>query len=335
MNNIFVLDCTLRDGGYVNDWNFGKNEISAIKSGLENSGVDILELGFMRDEILDDNRTIFPSIEAANALLGEKQEGIIYSTMIEAFNPFSLEKLSPWTKAGTNLIRICIWKRCMDEHMAYCKAVADKGYKITIQPSRVEQYNKNEFIDMLKRSNELHPYAVYVVDTWGTQSSTQICKYLELADTYLDEGIKVGYHGHNNKLQALCCAQAALNMNLTRDLCIDSSIMGMGRGAGNLNTEIIMDYLNENHNKHFDINQIIKLFNTCLKQTYKKDPWGYSMYYYLSSTYGCNPNYATYFSDKKYGEDKFQALLNSMTEKEKTVFNIAFVEERLETMGLK
>lgn len=335
MNNIFLLDCTLRDGGYVNNWNFGKNEIFAIKEGLETSGVDILELGFMRDEKLDENLTIFPSIEAVNTLLGTKLEGITYSAMIEAFNPFPLEKLSPWAKEGTDLIRICIWKRCMDEHMGYCKAVADKGYKITIQPSRVEQYNKDEFIDMLKRSNELHPYAVYVVDTWGTQSSMQICRYLELADTYLDAGIKVGYHGHNNKLQALSCAQAALNMNLSRDLCIDASIMGMGRGAGNLNTEVIMDYLNENHNKHFNTDQTIKVFNTCLKQTYEKDPWGYSMYYYLSSTYGCNPNFATYFSEKKYGEDKFRELLNSMTEQEKICFSPVFVEKKLKTLGLQ
>lgn len=332
MKKIRLLDCTLRDGGYVNNWNFGISEIYGIIHALENSGVDIVELGFLRDEQFNKDRTAFSKIENINALMNKK-ESVVYSAMIEAFNPYPLKKLALHVENGIDLIRVCIWKRCIDEHMQYCKDVMSKGYKISIQPSRVEQYNNDEFIDMLKRSNELNPYSVYVVDTWGTQSSKQIIHYLELADKYLDKDIKIGYHGHNNKLQALSCAQAAISLDMNHELCIDSSIMGMGRGAGNLNTEIIMDYMNEVCGCTYDVQQMIDAYNKYLKITYHHSPWGYSIYYYLTAIYGANPNFATYFEEKGYSEESLRSFLSTLNEQEKVVFDYAFVEERLKDMG--
>lgn len=327
MKQLYLLDCTLRDGGYVNKWKFGFSNIENIVHALEESGVNIIELGFMRDDPYDPDSSNLPSTASADRLLTTKKNEIIYSAMLEAFDPFPLDKLSVHYDGGIDLIRVCIWKRCMAEHMQYCKAVADKGYKITIQPSRVEQYNDVEFIDMLKRANDLNPYAVYVVDTWGTQSSCQVKHYLELADKYLSKEVKIGYHGHNNKLQALDCASAAIEMNLDRDLCIDSSIMGMGRGAGNLNTEIIMEYLNHMYGCKYDVDRIIETFNKYLVEVYHSLPWGYSMYYFLCSTFNCNPNYATYFSENALGEDAFLKFLRSLNDSEKIVFNKEFIKD--------
>jgi len=325
MNQLLLLDCTLRDGGYVNNWNFGEENIRIIIHGLEQSGVNVLELGFLRDEIFNPNSSNLPNIEITDRLIN-KHSNIIYSVMLEAFNPYPLNMLSCRREGGIDLIRVCIWKRSMDEHMAYCKRVAEKGYKITIQPSRVEQYNDDEFVDMLKRSNDLLPFAVYVVDTWGTQSPTQICHYLELADKYLSPDIKIGYHGHNNKLQALSCAIAAIKMKLNRDLCIDSSIMGIGRGAGNLNTEIIMEHLNEFYGMKYDVEKVIDIYNSSLREVYHEISWGYSMYYFLCAINGCNPNYATYFSDNSLDENLFIKFLHSLTEEEKIVFNKEHME---------
>lgn len=332
MNRLLLLDCTLRDGGYVNKWKFGQDNIKNIVHGLEQTGINILELGFLRDELFDPNSSNLPSAEVADRLLTNKRDDIVYSAMLEAFNPYPLEKLCNHRDSGIDLIRVCIWKRCMDEHMQYCRTVAEKGYKITIQPSRVEQYNDEEFIDMLKRSNELSPYAVYVVDTWGTQSPSQICHYLELADKYLDPDVRVGYHGHNNKLQALSCAMAAMDMKLERDLCIDSSIMGMGRGAGNLNTEIIMEHLNELYGTKYDVKRVVDIFNSTLCEVYHRMPWGYSMYYFLCSTYDCNPNYATYFSDCSLGESLFVEFLNSLNDQEKIVFSEELTKSRVDSL---
>lgn len=329
MNNINLLDCTLRDGGYVNNWNFGAKAIDHIIAGLEKANIEIIELGFLRNEKKSVGRSSFARIEDINNLIQMKKHGVLYSAMIEAFNPYPLEQLLDRTESGIDLIRVCIWKRCMDKHIVYCREVANKGYKLSVQPSRVEQYNDNEFIDMLKKSNELDPYSVYIVDTWGTQSPPQIAHYLELADRYLDADIKIGFHGHNNKMQALSCAEKAIEMNLNHDLCIDASIMGMGRGAGNLNTEIIMQYMNTEYEKNYNIYEILDIFVSDIQKIYETTSWGYSLYYYLSAVYGCNPNFATYFEEKNYDIKLFEKFLNGLTEQEKIVFNDIFVETKL------
>lgn len=336
MPEVYLLDCTLRDGGYVNNWAFGAEAIENIKAGLEQAGADIIELGFIRDEAVDTRRSVFASAEDLHARVFKKHRNARYSAMIEgteAETCYPVERLKTPGESGIDLIRVCTWKRLMNEHLSYCRSIAEQGYLISIQPTAVEQYNEEEFTELLKRSNDVQPYSLYVVDTWGTQSPRQICRYLELADRYLDPSIKIGYHGHNNKMQALSCVQAALSMNLSHDLCVDASIMGMGRGVGNLQTEIIMDYLNEACGKRYNDRKIVDLFRLYLSDVYAQTPWGYSMYHYLSAQYSCPQDFATYFRDKGYGLDQFQAFLDSLQPSEKIVFRADFAEARRKQLG--
>lgn len=335
MSKISILDCTLRDGGYVNNWTFGKEAIAGITKGLEEAGVDIFELGFLRNEPKNVDRTAFSTINDVNELIKVKKPDTLYTAMVEAFNPYNLENLTPYIEGGVDIIRVCIWKRLMDEHLDYAKQIIDKGYTINIQPSRVEQYNKEEFIELIKRSNDLHPFAFYIVDTWGTQSSTQIQQYAELAERYLDKDIRIGYHGHNNKMQALSCAEKFLTMGLTHDLCVDASLRGMGRGAGNLCTEVIMDYLNEVHGMSYNVFKAVDTYRDFVDPIYKEHPWGYSLYYYLASAIGVNPNFPTFFSENNYSIETFERFLDSLSEQEKIVFSPSFVENRLNELKLK
>lgn len=336
MKKVYLLDCTLRDGGYVNDWCFGQKAIENIKLGLEEAGVDIIELGFLRDCQPNPDRSVFTSGEDIHRLMGNRKDGVLYSAMIDGAEPwecYPIEKLGTPESSGIDYIRICVWKRLMKEHLEYCKIVAEKGFRVSIQPTAVHQYNKEEFIDLLKYSNNIHPYAVYIVDTWGTQSSVQVERYIELAERYLDKSIKIGYHGHNNKMQALSCAEAILRMNITHDICLDASIMGMGRGIGNLQTEIIIDHLNTHYSKNYDKYKIVELFQNYIKQFYQSAPWGYTMYHYLSALFNCSPDFATYFKRNGYGESNFIEFLESLSPQEKIVFNETFVEERLKQLA--
>lgn len=337
MVNIYLLDCTLRDGGYVNDWAFGADGIHGMKEGLEQANVDIIELGFIRNEPANVNRSVFSNAADMYSRITKKDRTAIYSAMIEGTDPegcYPINKLKTPEESGIDLIRVCTWKRLMKEHLSYCRDISKQGYLISVQPTAVEQYNTNEFIELLKRANEIQPFSVYVVDTWGTQSSIQVCRYLELAEQYLDSNIKIGYHGHNNKMQALSCVQSALAMNLSHDLCIDASIMGMGRGVGNLQTEVVMDYLNETQGKSYNKFKAVELFYHYLKNFYVDTPWGYSIYHFLSAQYSCPQDFATYFKEKNYGEDKFHQFLRSLKPEEKIVFRATFVEKRLKEMGL-
>lgn len=337
MGSIYLLDCTLRDGGYVNNWAFGENAIQDIKAGLEQAGVDIIELGFIRNEEINLDRSVFSDGADIHRRFHNTNRKAIYSAMIEPREPeqcYPTKLLGTPQESGIDLIRICTWKRLTKEHLAYCRTVADMGYRVSIQPTAVGQYNLMEFTELLKQADEIHPFSFYIVDTWGTQSSAQICRYLELAEHNLNPDVKIGYHGHNNKMQALSCAQAAVAMGLSHDLCIDASIMGMGRGAGNLQMEVIMDCLNETVGKKYDPIALVDLYTKHLQKFFASTPWGYSLYHYLGAQYNCSQDFATYFKEKNYGEEKYHRFLDSLSANEKVVFRAVFVEKRLKELGL-
>lgn len=329
---VYLLDCTLRDGGYVNNWNFGVEAINGIVTKLEDAGVDIIELGFIRDEMYKAERTVFTNGRDFTNVVKNKKKSVLYSAMIEGGDIdrlFPIERLDTPECSGLDYIRVCTWKRLMKEHFQYCKCLIQMGYKVSIQPTAVEQYSDAEFIELLKLSNEIQPFAVYIVDTWGSQTSMQICHYAELMEEYLDPTICIGYHGHNNMMQALSCSEALLKMDLKHSLCLDSTIMGMGRGIGNLNTEIIMDYLNKNKMKQYDCYSIVDAFEKYVKPFYKTMPWGYSLYHYLSAKYSCPQDFATYFKQEDLGESFFKKFLESLKPSEKIYFDREFVERRI------
>ena len=259
MNNISVLDCTLRDGGYVNDWRFGENVIEDILHKLCRTNVDILEIGFLRNEPYNPNRVVFPSMEQVQKLSGKlKRKGSKpkLAVMAEIAHPIPLDMIEPSEMNDIDIIRVIVWKSkhingktvdALQDSYAYCKEIVKKGYQLCIQPNRTDQYSDTEFEDMVKMFRELSPMAIYVVDSWGTMYSNQVLHYMDLADNILEKNISIGFHGHNNMMQVFGTAEKIVERGYDRNIILDASVYGIGRGAGNLNLELITKYLNEIH----------------------------------------------------------------------------------------
>lgn len=339
MKGIYLLDCTLRDGGYANNWEFGEECAREFPHELADSNIDMIELGFIRNEESNAGRTVFTSVEDFKRIeRRSKDKSVIYSAMIEGSEKagtYPVDRLGTPDQTGIDLIRVCTWKRLMEEHMEYCGRVGEQGYMVSIQPTAIDQYNDEEFIALLQLANRIHPFAFYLVDTWGTQSAGEICHYALIADKYLHPETKIGYHGHNNKMQAIGCVDALLGLGLNREICIDASVMGMGRGPGNLQTEVAMEYLNHKYGKNYKIENVIGLYSKYIKDFYEKSPWGYSVYHFLSSARVLPQDFATYFKEKQYSVEAFVKFTDSLTAEEKVVFRKDFVESRLDALGLK
>ncbi len=295
MPKVNILDCTLRDGGYVNNWEFGNSNIVDTIKSLEKSGVDIIELGFMRDEEYHNDRAVYNCIEQIGEVIGTKKKDTIYAALIEMANYFPPQMLTKRNSAGPDLIRYSFWLRCIDEAYEYAKQIVDKGYLLGVQPTRVEQYTDSQFAQMCERFSKLNPYAIYIVDTFGLLTKEQLVKYAKIADEYVEDGIRIGYHAHNNMQQAFSNATAFIELGLKHDLVLDASVFGMGRGAGNLNTEMITNYLNANEQNRFDANSIFAVWDNSLKNIYSRLPWGYNLEYFIAASHQCNPNYAVYY----------------------------------------
>lgn len=318
--NIRLLDCTLRDGGYVNDWRFGKHAIRTMKRRLESTGVDILELGFIKDEPRNDDRTVFSGMEQAAELIGEKKPGTQYAVMAEVVNPLPPEKIAPASPDGPDIVRVIVWKRMLKEGFEYCRSIAEKGYRLCVQPARTNQYSPKEFTDMLRLFGSLSPMAVYVVDSWGTMYADELLSYLRLADENLAPEVAAGYHGHNNMMQAFDAACAFARAGLERDIIIDASVYGMGRGAGNLNLEIFARWLNVNMEKHYRLGPMLDVFDEFLKPVYRRTPWGFSLPYLVTAAFNCNPAFAAHFEKRGLTATAMERIIAAMSPEERIIF---------------
>lgn len=321
MGNIKLLDCTLRDGGYINDWNFGKAAIVDIKEELEKSNTEIIELGFIRDEFENEDRSIFTDIQEVKDLIGNKLPNREYAIMTEVSNPYPLDKLEPYSDGAPDIIRVIVWKRMLQEGFEYCKGIVEKGYKLCVQPARVSQYSDEEFVDMLNLFSQLNPYAIYVVDSWGTMYKDELLHYLKLADENLKPGISVGYHGHNNLMQAFEVACAFCEQDLKRDLIIDASVYGIGRGAGNLNSELFAKWMNEKHHKDYKTECFTKIYDKYISKIYLLEKWGYSVPFEITAKYNCNPNFANYYEKLKVPNEVIEEAIKLISPEERIIFD--------------
>ena len=188
-------------------------------------------------------------------------------------------------------------------------------------------YTDEEFLTLIKSVNQLQPYAFYIVDSFGVMKRNDLLRLFYMVEHNLSEDIAIGYHSHNNMQLSYSNAQILADIRTKHDIIIDSSVFGMGRGAGNLNTELFVEYLNETINSHYKIEPLLRIVDEVLMPFYNRNAWGYSLPFYLSASLGCHPNYAIFLAEKETLPMKnFYELLQSISEEDKVYFNRAKAE---------
>lgn len=321
MNKVAVLDCTLRDGGYVNDFDFSKNTIKTIISKLGKAHMDVIECGFLKNIEYDENRSIYSDVDQITPLIEPKKKHSMYVAMIVT-GTISASKIIPRRKDTIDGIRITFHKKEMDEAFKLGYALMDKGYEIFMQPVGTTTYSDVELLDLFERINEMKPYAFYLVDTLGKLYAKQLLKLFYLADDNLDEEITIGYHSHNNLQLSFSNAQQLISSCGKRNIIIDGSILGMGRGAGNLCSEILTQYINENIEYRYHTDLLLELMDEYISPISYIHPWGYSAGYFLAATNNCHPNYVGFLLNKQTLNMKqiYQVLKEIPTE-ERALYN--------------
>ena len=168
MNELKLLDCTLRDGGYVNDWDFGSDNITNIFERLVSSNVEIIEIGFLDDSrSFDPNRTIMPDCNAVNAIFAGMEKGNSIIVGMVDFGHCKIENILPSNECFLDGIRVIFKKHVMDDAIWYSQQVKDLGYKVFVQAVSITSYSDEEMDSLLRLVNKLEPYAFSLVDTYG------------------------------------------------------------------------------------------------------------------------------------------------------------------------
>lgn len=296
--SIKLLDCTLRDGGYVNNWEFGNSNITSIFDRLNDAHVDIIEIGFLDERNPSDiNRTIQPNTEAiAETFSNVTPASSMIVAMID-YGTCGIENVQPCEDTMLDGIRVIFKKKNMYKAADFGRQLKEKGYKVFLQLVSVTDYSDDDIVDFCNYINDMCPYAVSVVDTYGLMHKKQACHYFALLDKYLNPDISLGYHSHNNFQLAYTNTIEVLELGIDRDIILDGSLYGMGKSAGNAPLELLAMNLNEQHGKLYDINQILTAIDINIMPIYNDHFWGYGLLFYIAAMNDCHPNYVKYLLD--------------------------------------
>lgn len=325
MEKLSILDCTLRDGGYVNNWDFGYENIRKIIQNLVSSNIEYIECGFLEDTFFSKEKTIFTDIDS----LSEIAKDFISTKFLLMINfgSYPIEKIQE-CKNKNFLLRIAFKKEESNLALDFCKKIKEKGYNFFINPMHTNFYSKKEIIELVEKVNEILPYAFTIVDTTGAMREKDVVSLFKIVNEVLDNKIKLCFHSHNNLQLSFTNAQALIKENSSRDLIIDSTIFGMGRGAGNIQTEQITKYFNDNYHKGYNLLPVLRLIDETINPIYNKTPWGYSVPYYLAATNHCHPNYAKFLSNKRFDVEKIDKILREIPQDKKLNYDEIFIKSK-------
>lgn len=328
MNNIKILDCTLRDGGYINNFSFGAKSIKNIIKKLTDASIDIVECGFLRSDANDKDCSLYPDIESIASYIQKKKTNVMYVAMLQ-YGKISNEEIVKYDGKSIDGIRLTFHEHEIQEALTLGKQLQEKGYKVFMQPVGTTTYTDETLLKLISEINKMKPYAFYMVDTLGTMYKKDLLRMFFLIDHNLDSKIAIGFHSHNNLQLAFSNAMELMQMNTQRQIIIDSSVYGMGRGAGNLCTELITHYINENIALKYNNLDILEVIDQYIKPLRRQFAWGYDVVYYIASVNGCHPNYAQYLLNlQTLHVQDIHAILNNMNLEKKALYDKEYIEEQ-------
>ena len=301
MSDIRLLDCTLRDGGYVNDWKFGHDSLVGIFERLVDANVDIIEIGFLDDRRpFDIDRSIMPNTACAEKIWKDvEHKNVMVVGMID-YGTCDISNIQPCCDSFLDGIRVIFKEHLMKEAMEYCRQIKELGYKVFAQLVSVTTYTKESMLELIELVNDIKPYAVSMVDTYGLLKPNTLLEYYEILDEYVCPEVQIGFHAHNNFQLAYANALAFISKpNKKHDIVVDGTLFGMGKSAGNAPIELVAMHLNDCFGKDYHISQILEAIDANIMDFYKPATWGYNMFFFIAALNNCHPNYVSDLMNKR------------------------------------
>lgn len=325
MKNVRVLDCTLRDGGRIIDCKFDDDVICNITNELTEAGIDIVELGFLRSKELikySGNSTFFTSVSQMSKFVPVNKKNAMYVAFVD-YNMYDVEALDICDNNSITGIRVGFTKKQYEEDLDGIKdvlfSIKKKGYKLFIQTVNSLAYSDSELLEVIDMVNMIEPYSFGIVDTYGAMYLEDIIHYYNVVDYNLDTNICIDIHSHNNFQLSFAFAQEIIRLSGgKRKLILDCTLNGMGKCAGNLNTELIIDYLIRKKNYNYELDIILDIIDRYLKPLKDKYFWGYSIPAFMAGIYKSHPNNIIYLTQKyRLNSKDIKYIISAIDEKKR------------------
>lgn len=308
----------MRDGGRVINCEFPDDEIKNMTRRLSDAKLDIIEVGFLRDSqsvSYKGNSTFFTDVDQIIPFL-HKNGHTMYVAFID-FGMFDFETLKPYDGTSIDGIRFGFtqknYKEKRQEILDCARIVKEKGYKLFIQGVNSISYSDKELLEVVDLINEIHPYSFGMVDTYGAMYQEDVDRIYGLIDNNLEKDICIDFHSHNNYQLSFAFAMEVIRLSKgVREIIIDSTLLGMGKVAGNLNTELIVDYLVRKMHYDYDFEEIMDIIDDYIYPYANEYKWGYSLPAMMAGIYKSHPNNIIYLTEKFRLQTKDIKVLLSM-----------------------
>ena len=285
---IKVLDCTIRDGGLINNHNFSLDFVREVYKAISASGVDYIELGYKNSKQLFSEKEYglwkFCEDETIEKVIDGVESSTKISIMVDAHR-VAEQEFKPVDQSPVDMIRVATYVKDIDKAITLTNMVHDLGYETTINIMAISKENDFDLIEALDQVATCPVGTVYVVDGFGYFFCEQIQYMMKMFTKHLP-GKRIGMHCHNN--QQLAFANTIEGIRFDSNL-VDGSLYGIGRGAGNCPLELIIGFLK---NPKFNIEPVLKVIQDYMIPMLDDIEWGYMIPYAITGILNQHPRSA-------------------------------------------
>ena len=333
MKKINLVECTLRDGGYYNNWDFDRKLVQDYLDSLQKIGISYVEMGFRSFQSKDFKGPNWYTTD--NYIKSFKiPKKIKVGVMVNAFelisHPsgfknavntlFKNKKLS-----RVDFVRLACHFTEFSKTLEVAKLIKKKGYLVAVNFMQISERSEKEVLDAAKMAQEAKIDILYFADSLGSMDNKYVKNIIKIFKKKWSGNI--GIHTHNNLGLALSNTTAAIKEGVN---WVDSAVMGMGRGAGNAQTEYLLlelDKFKNNFQNNLSLLKLIKLHFEPLHQKYK---WGINSYYYLAGKFGIHPTYIQEMLNIKLNENEMIDAISQLQRFGASRYNVNLVRSEFQ-----
>jgi 4-hydroxy 2-oxovalerate aldolase len=292
---IKILDCTIRDGGLMNDHLFDDEIVKGVYSACVDAGLDYMEIGYINSKRIfsptEHGAWKFCTEDDIRRIVGESDTPLKLSVMADAEKSDYREDILPCDQSVLDMIRVATYIHQIPLALDMIKDAHDKGYETTINLMAVSTVIEKELDEALELLANSEVGTIYVVDSFGALYSEQIRSLIEKYIGYAEPcGKRVGIHTHNNQQLAFANTIEAIIKGANM---LDGSMAGLGRGAGNCPVELLVGFL---HNPKLRLRPILQCIQQHIEPLREKLLWGFDTPYMMTGILNEHPRAAMSFN---------------------------------------
>jgi len=306
IDNLKIIDCTFRDGGHLNNWNFKKDLVKEAYKASSLCGTDYFEIGYISSKKYLTNKNFgiwrFSMDDDIRDVICEIN-GSKISVMAD-YNKIDFKDIPKFNDSIISVIRIATYVNDLKESLNLGERLMNDGYEVFINLMGITAYSREDLINALEMIYHSPIKNIVIADSFGSLLPSDVSKIISIFK--LTEK-RIGFHAHNNLQMAFANSCTAIEGGAD---FIDATIYGVGRAAGNLPLELLIAYMENINKDKYNIIPLLKLINDKFLKLSEELHWGYSLKYMLTGTASIHPNYASELLDKSSLD--IEAVWNTM-----------------------